>query len=100
MKKPNRPARFALVAGVTLVAAGWMSGCTGRDLERFRDAPVDRRDDTGAVLVNMPDGYGNVALKCVDLDGNWVIVSSTFTAEGNAGRGVSVTDGNGICDGE
>jgi hypothetical protein len=77
-----------------------MVGCTGRDLERFRDAPVERRDDAAAVVVNMPDGYGNLAMKCVELAGNWVVVTSTFTGDGNAGRGVSVTDGRGICAGE
>ena len=94
MREINRPLRAARAA-LVLVAAAAITGCTGRDLERFRDAPVESRDDSAAVVVNMPDGYGNVALKCVELDGNWVVVTSTFTADGSAGRGVSVVDGSG-----
>lgn len=87
-------------AAIVVLLGGALASCTGRDLERFRDAPVESRDDNGAVVVNMPDGYGNVAIKCVELNDNWVVVTSTFTADGTAGRGVSVVDGSGICSGE
>ncbi|WP_439678475.1 hypothetical protein [Embleya sp. MST-111070] len=51
------------LAGVLLLA-----GCAGDDDERGKgDSPVanQRGDDTPAQVFNFPDGFGNLATKCV-----------------------------------
>lgn len=44
-----------------LIAISLLAGCG----ESGHDAPVEKRDDTGAAVVNMPDHVGNLAYKCV-----------------------------------
>ncbi len=54
----------AHVAGALVLAALVLAGCS-KFTEPYRDAPIsDRRDDSPADLVNMPDGFSNVAAKC------------------------------------
>ncbi|WP_190191854.1 hypothetical protein [Streptomyces minutiscleroticus] len=59
----------ALVAGVLLAMGSALAGCSQEhDDERGKgDAPVAGRkgDDTPAEVFNMPDGFGNLATKCV-----------------------------------
>ncbi|MFI1710676.1 hypothetical protein [Streptomyces griseoruber] len=57
------------VAGLVLVVGTLLAGCSqGYEDERGKgDAPVAGKagDDTPAEVFNMPDGFGNLATKCV-----------------------------------
>jgi len=55
------------VAIATVAVAG--AGCA-RESRGERDAPVDRnlQDNQAPFIVNMPDGYMNLALKCLGKD--------------------------------
>jgi hypothetical protein len=57
------------VAGLVLVGVGALAGCSQEynDERGKGDAPVKGRagDDTPAEVFNMPDGFGNLATKCV-----------------------------------
>ncbi|MYW05559.1 hypothetical protein GT354_46285 [Streptomyces sp. SID3343] len=56
------------VVPVALAGVVLLSGCGGDDDERGEgDAPVANLhgDDTPAQVFNMPDGFGNLATKCV-----------------------------------
>ncbi|MEU5798673.1 hypothetical protein ABZ800_34895 [Streptomyces sp. NPDC047813] len=56
-------------AGLAVIVAGLLAGCSQKyDDERGKgDAPVRGRagDNTPAEVYNMPDGFGNLATKCV-----------------------------------
>lgn len=88
----NRPTRWAIPAGVGLIAAtGLAAACSGlgggsvaaaqqggcpaggnegglfggwKQGRGEGDAPVCAADDSGAYVVNFPDGFPNVATKC------------------------------------
>lgn len=56
----------ALGAGV-VVGLSVLAGCAGlggKATEPFQDAPVSGHNDGAATIVNMPDGFNNVAAKC------------------------------------
>lgn len=66
------------ILATTLVVAITSLGCSGYNNERGRgDAPVGERDDTPAQVINFPDLFMNVAMKC--LGGNGIY---THTREG------------------
>ncbi|MFJ1735123.1 hypothetical protein [Streptomyces sp. NPDC088254] len=57
-------------AGLVLVLGGLLAGCSSDEYNDERgkgDAPVQGKagDDTPAEVYNMPDGFGNLATKCV-----------------------------------
>ncbi|WP_329412458.1 hypothetical protein OG802_20355 [Streptomyces sp. NBC_00704] len=56
-------------AGLVLLAVGALAGCSDEynDERGKGDAPVQGKagDDTPAEVFNMPDGFGNLATKCV-----------------------------------
>ncbi|KRC99430.1 hypothetical protein ASE41_37325 [Streptomyces sp. Root264] len=56
-------------AGLVLLAVGTLAGCSQEyeDKRGKGDAPVQGKagDDTPAEVFNMPDGFGNLATKCV-----------------------------------
>jgi hypothetical protein len=52
-----------IAAAVCVVlAAGALSGC--KATEPFNDAPVASHNKAPAEVLNMPDGFSNVATKC------------------------------------
>ncbi|MBC6458820.1 hypothetical protein [Actinomadura sp. HBU206391] len=52
-----------LIVAVPLVLA--LSACSGFSNERgWGDAPVSKRDDSAAEVINYPNQFGNVAHKC------------------------------------
>jgi len=54
---------YRTVLAVCAVAA--LAGCSDFNNDRGKgDAPVGDRDDAPAVVVNFPDGFMNVAVKC------------------------------------
>lgn len=51
------------------------AACSGYDNSRGKgDAPVSGKDDSPAQVVNFPDGFANVAIKC---DGNGFRIYTT-----------------------
>lgn len=58
----RRPAVAVAAAALTVAA---VAGCSGYNDARGKgDAPVGHSDDSPAEILNMPDGFGNVASKC------------------------------------
>lgn len=52
---------------VVAFAALLLGGCSQKGREPFRDAPQDgRHDNNPAKIIEMPDGFSNLATKCVD----------------------------------
>ena len=69
--------RTALAAAVTIA----LVGCSGFNDDRGKgDAPIANKggDDSGAYLVNFPDGFSNVAHKC--LGGNGIYTTTRDAA--------------------
>lgn len=62
------------------------TGCA-RFAEEWNDAPIERKDDSPAVVYSMPDGFANVASKC---DGNGFRFFTTRGAESGGGKAVAV----------
>jgi hypothetical protein len=65
-KSVNIP--IAIVATVTtaLLTAGVVSSCGAKGQEPYKDAPVQGTHDRGAAkIIEMPDGFSNLATKCV-----------------------------------
>lgn len=55
--------RLAAALAAVLLTAG--CGLGDKANEPFQDAPRSGTDNGPAVIVNMPDGFSNVATKCV-----------------------------------
>jgi hypothetical protein len=51
------------VTGLLVAATLFLTGC-GKALEPYNDAPVKSQNKTPADVLNMPDGFSNVATKC------------------------------------
>jgi hypothetical protein len=78
-------------AGVLIILAAFLAlflaSCgSGTNNEVYSDAEVGDRDTAPAKVIEMPDGFSNVATKCVD--GNQVYV--IFRAKGTTGNFGSV----------
>ena len=75
MRRPSTTLLAALaVAGVLALTAG---SCDV-DSSGTGDAPISGYDDSSVFVINMPDGYPNVAVKCV---GDTAIYASTHTEQ-------------------
>lgn len=68
--------RFTVVSALVLaVAISGTAACSGYNDDRGKgDAPVTNQDDSPAQVINFPDGFANVAVKC---DGNGFRIYST-----------------------
>ncbi|WP_145500921.1 hypothetical protein [Streptomyces sp. CFMR 7] len=73
------------LAGVTAFLLS--STACARFTEEWNDAPIERKDDSPAVVYSMPDGFANVASKC---DGNGFRFFTTRGAESGGGKAVAV----------
>jgi hypothetical protein len=71
---------------VLALSAVALTGCASLT-EPFNDAPVERKDDTPAVIYSMPDGFANVASKC---DGNGYRIFTTRGSDAGGGKAVAV----------
>lgn len=63
----NRKSKIVAGSAAVLLSVGALAACGDfqKALEPYKDAPVANRDETGpADLINMPDGFSNVAAKC------------------------------------
>lgn len=61
-------AAAVLAAGLTTLTA-----CDNKASQPFNDAPVSSHDDKPAKIIYFPDGFSNVAFKCVNGDGVYVV---------------------------
>jgi hypothetical protein len=58
----GRGRKIAAATGALLLV-GVLAGC-GKVVEPYNDAPVKGQNKTPAEVLNMPDGFSNVATKC------------------------------------
>lgn len=66
----NKKIGALCAAGVVSVLS--LSAC-GKLAEPLRDAPVSRHDKSPAIVIDNPDGFSNVAHKCLQgSEGHWV----------------------------
>lgn len=62
----RRGSRRTLLAIGALVVSAGLAGCNGaNDRDGTGDAPVGKTDPQPVDVINMPDGFSNVATKCV-----------------------------------
>lgn len=60
----NRTTFGAVIGGIAIAAIA-LSGCFDKQVEPFKDAPTSKvRDSNPADIIEMPDGFSNVATKC------------------------------------
>lgn len=57
-------ALLVLIVLLGVGGTGLLASCSGKLTERFKDAPVQSRNDGPAHIGTMPDGFGNWAAKC------------------------------------
>ena len=98
--------RRAAVAGVALLGLALsLSACdpTDSSSQPFNDSPVDKSQGRGGiqdgpgVIVNMPDGFSNIAYKCVrSPDGSWTMFSTIYH-KGLSYGALTVTDHAALC---
>jgi len=73
--------RWLLLTCVAAVAAIFtLAGCSSYNDHRGKgDAPVENRkgDDTPAQVINMPDDFRNMAIKCIKGSEPWAFVNTT-----------------------
>jgi hypothetical protein len=78
-------AAIALTAAATLTLAG----CSQKMQEPFRDAPVSGHQSAPAEVIEMPDGFSNVADKC---DGHGHRVYVVFHGDSAYGAVTAISD--------
>jgi len=76
---------FAVLA-VLAAACG-----TGKATEPFRDGPVSSQNDAPSVEVLMPDGFSNMAVKCV---APGILGASAYHGDANRAAVALVPDAN------
>lgn len=78
------------VAAVGLIAVVSLAGCGlgNKATQQYKDAGRDGNDNSPALTVEMPDGFGNVATKCV----GDVRITTLFHNNGSYGSVSTVVD--------
>lgn len=77
------------VASACVILFG-TTGCLNKALQSHNDSPRDGNDKTPALVVAFPDGFGNVATKCVP--GTDVRITVLFHNNGSYGSVSTVVD--------
>lgn len=62
-RRPNLSKRTLALSLAVVLTLGGLTGC-GKFVEPYNDAPVSGQNKNAAEVVNMPDGFSNVATKC------------------------------------
>jgi|SRR5215831_4268543 len=87
----RRTATLAAAAILAVIALAVLAGCgIGKATEPFRDAAVIAQLGNPAYEVTMPDGFNNLSLKCVVINGAGFLVGSTYHGD-RAYGGVVIT---------
>lgn len=53
------------IGALLVVAALALGACSAKSQEQFKDSGTGTRDRTPAEVIEMPDGFSNIATKCV-----------------------------------
>jgi len=69
--------RIFVALGIGALAIAALGGCSNKGTEWNKDAPISERDDSGASVLNFPDGFSNVATKCDGPNRVYVIFHSS-----------------------
>jgi hypothetical protein len=79
--------RVVLALSALVVVTAFVAGCASEN-RATRDAPVDAnlQDNQAPLVINFPDGYMNVSVKCLDGD---LIVAHTRQAAPSAVPGAT-----------
>lgn len=89
---------FPIILAITvaLTGCGFLDTQTDTAFEEVRDVQVASRDDTPAVIIQMPNNYSNVAFKCHGTVG--VYVTSNRAPDGTPkGRAISTVKDDPSC---
>lgn len=78
-----------LAAAAMAAAALTLAGCSQKAQEPFRDAPVSGHQSSPAEVIEMPDGFSNIADKC---DGHGHRVYVVFHSDGSYGSVAAIAD--------
>ena len=70
----RRTAILLLAALTALTLTLLAAGCSQKQQEQFRDAPISTRDRSAAEVYDSPDGFSNWSEKC-DHHGNRVFIA-------------------------
>lgn len=84
-----------IVAALVAAALSGLSACgqNSKAVQQYNDAPTKgQNDNSPAQIINMPDGFSNVAFKCVRGDGIYVIFH-----QDKAYGGLTVVDADPAC---
>jgi len=64
--------KWAALAGAAALLT-ILTGCDSKAAQPYNDAPVKGHDNAPATIIYFPDGFSNVARKCVGGDGVYVV---------------------------
>ena len=85
-----RTALKASIAAIGIAATvAALTGCSQKSLEPYRDAPVSGHQSAPAEVIEMPDGFSNIADKC---DGHGHRVYVVFHSDGSYGSVAVMAD--------
>jgi hypothetical protein len=71
----SRRAVILLLVAMTALALTFLAaGCSQKQQEQFRDAPISTRDRSASEVYDSPDGFSNWSEKC-DHHGNRVFIA-------------------------
>ncbi len=89
MRKMTR--NLGLVVGGALLIGGsvGITSCSQKMQEPFRDAPTTGHDNAPAMIIEMPDGFSNLATKC---DGHGHRLYVAFHGDGAYGAITAIGD--------
>lgn len=80
-RSDGKPVIPVWLAACCVVCVGLMFGLAGcssyNDARGKGDAPAAPGDDSSAAITNMPDGFPNLAVKCLKGDAPWAAAVST-----------------------
>lgn len=80
-----------LIIGAVMTAGMTLAACGGdKANEQYQDAPRSGLDNGPAIVETMPDGFNNVATKCIA--GTGIRVAVTFHGDSSYGSVAMVAD--------
>lgn len=83
MKLSPKQKAIGLVGGSLAVVMITAAGCGDKNNEPWRDAPRDGTDGGPAMIVEMPDGFSNLATKCLMVHGRYIGIRVTVAYHGD-----------------
>ena len=62
-----------IAAALVAAALSGLTACDNKASQPYNDAPVASHDSSPAKIIYFPDGFSNVAFKCLNGDGVYVV---------------------------